>query len=107
MADKERVEPDQDAEWSLLMKWHWSVLVLTLLASPGLAEETLPVSPGPTAGVWPSADLAPASEGIFTTGPDSSQGGRLTSNRDFPNFIGFLSNPLQNIDPRSLTQIWP
>lgn len=25
----------------------------------------------------------------------------------FPNFIGFLSNPIQSVDPRSLTQIWP
>lgn len=31
----------------------------------------------------------------------------LQSNRNFPDFIGFMTNPLQAIDPRSLTQIWP
>jgi hypothetical protein len=31
----------------------------------------------------------------------------LASDRSFSNFIGFMSNPLQNIDPRSLTQIQP
>jgi hypothetical protein len=29
------------------------------------------------------------------------------STRPFSNFIGFMSNPLQNIDPRSLTQVVP
>ena len=32
---------------------------------------------------------------------------RLTGTRDFSNFIGFLGNPLQNIDPRAVTQLWP
>jgi hypothetical protein len=31
----------------------------------------------------------------------------LQSNRNFPDFIGFMTNPLQAIDPRSLTQIQP
>jgi hypothetical protein len=31
----------------------------------------------------------------------------LRSNRNFSNFIGFMSNPLQNIDPRALTQVFP
>jgi hypothetical protein len=31
----------------------------------------------------------------------------LSGNRNFPNFIGFMSNPVQNIDPRALTQIFP
>jgi len=38
---------------------------------------------------------------------DDSSGGFLTSDRGFPNFIGFVSNPVRNIDPRSLTQIFP
>jgi hypothetical protein len=43
------------------------------------------------------------------SGDDHSSHGRdpLASNHDFSNFIGFMSNPLQNIDPRSLTQIQP
>jgi hypothetical protein len=38
---------------------------------------------------------------------DDSSGGFLTSDRGFPNFIGFISNPTRNIDPRSLTQLFP
>jgi hypothetical protein len=26
---------------------------------------------------------------------------------EFPNFIGFISNPTLNLDPRALTQLWP
>ena len=33
--------------------------------------------------------------------------GFLTGNQNFPNFIGFLSNPIQSIDPRAVTEIWP
>ncbi len=32
---------------------------------------------------------------------------RFPSNRNFPNFIGFMSNPVQSLDPRALTQIVP
>jgi hypothetical protein len=41
--------------------------------------------------------------------PDDSAPSRLslTSNQNFPDFIGFMTNPLQAIDPRALTQIWP
>jgi hypothetical protein len=31
----------------------------------------------------------------------------LTGNHNFPGFIGFMSDPLQNIDPRALTAIYP
>jgi hypothetical protein len=31
----------------------------------------------------------------------------LAGDRDFPNFIGFLSNAMLSLDPRALTQSWP
>ena len=31
----------------------------------------------------------------------------LDGNHNFDNFIGFLSNPVQNIDPRAVTEIYP
>jgi hypothetical protein len=33
--------------------------------------------------------------------------GFLTGDRGFQNFIGFMSNPQQNIDPRAVTELWP
>ncbi|HEX3315532.1 MAG TPA: hypothetical protein VHR72_11605 [Gemmataceae bacterium] len=38
---------------------------------------------------------------------DEMPRGLFAPNRSFPNFIGFMSNPLQNVDPRSLNQVWP
>jgi hypothetical protein len=40
-------------------------------------------------------------------GPERGQGGFLTVNHNFPGFIGFMSDPLQNIDPRAVTAIYP
>jgi hypothetical protein len=41
--------------------------------------------------------------------PEAAWGLRsgLSGNHNFPNFIGFISNPLQNIDPRAVTEFWP
>jgi hypothetical protein len=39
--------------------------------------------------------------------PQECSRGFLTGNRNFPNFIGFMSNPIQNIDPRAVTEFWP
>jgi hypothetical protein len=89
------------------MKWPSSLVFLILLASAGLAQEPSPkpVHPG---------DLAPSHEEIFNAAPiisrepeASTPRGLLSSDRDFPHFIGFISNPELAIDPRSLTQIWP
>jgi hypothetical protein len=67
------------------------------------------MSPGsiiPVSGI-----LAPepvmATSPICTDHSMSDAASPLTSNHNFSNFIGFMSNPLQNIDPRSLTQIAP
>jgi hypothetical protein len=89
------------------MKRLSSLFVLTLLTSPGLAQtpriESSPVAfPTPTFGE--SSDSAPMLDASCMA---EDQGGALRSNRNFPNFIGFMSNPLQSIDPRSLTQLWP
>jgi hypothetical protein len=45
----------------------------------------------------PAACPAPA-------GPDN---GFLTGNHNFPNFINWMSNPIQNIDPRAVTALYP
>jgi hypothetical protein len=38
---------------------------------------------------------------------DRTPGDRLRGNQNFQNFIGFMSNPTQNIDPRAVTEFWP
>ena len=38
---------------------------------------------------------------------DRTLSDRLRGNQSFQNFIGFMSNPTQNIDPRAVTESWP
>src|SRR5436309_312672 len=95
------------------MKGLWSLFGLVFLGSAALAEEP-PAAPASSAApVLMPADMAhPVLEDphptLFTgAGPEERPGGFLTGNRHFPNFIGWLSNPLQNIDPRAVTEFWP
>jgi hypothetical protein len=83
------------------VKGFWSLPILLLLGSQAWAQQQpSPIIPQPIV----DADFtAPACE-AFQNG---SSGGRLSGTHDFPNFIGFMSNPLQNIDPRALTEIYP
>ena len=39
--------------------------------------------------------------------PTGLDNGFLTGNHNFPNFINFISNPIQNIDPRAVTALYP
>jgi hypothetical protein len=79
-----------------------------LLGSPVLAQGF-----GPEAKALLSSDVIPIADTGVQPGPTPADcltcegGGALASNRKFSNFIGFMSNPLQNIDPRSLTQVVP
>ena len=79
--------------------------VLAILASASVCgvarpQETPPAGPvDPLTSSWPGPLAA-----IDSTSPPRPT---LQSNRNFPDFIGFMTNPLQAIDPRSLTQIWP
>jgi hypothetical protein len=50
-------------------------------------------------------DNVPADPNLFQSGPGSST--FLTGNHNFPNFINWMSNPIQNIDPRAVTAIYP
>src|SRR5690349_2009247 len=58
------------------------------------------VMDSPVAGPVSGTPVA-ASESSNGDDDDSSGGGFLTSDHGFPNFIGWLSNPTRNIDPRS------
>lgn len=93
------------------MRWRWSLFVLILSGTPGLTQEALQKIPEPLEtppGIvedGQGANAAPVVADMCCC--TDASGGFLTGNRNFQNFIGFLSNPLQNIDPRAVTSIWP
>jgi hypothetical protein len=86
------------------VKWSSSLLLALCLSSAVLAQD------GPPASV-PAGDPAPHWGGLCCTDAAANaccdDGGFLKSDRGFPGFIGFVSNPTRAFDPRSLTQIWP
>jgi hypothetical protein len=85
------------------MKWLGSLFAL-VAGSIALAQELPPVSACITPPLAGADGAAPA----LGFGADSGeQDTFLTGNHNFTNFIGFLSNPLQNIDPRAVTAIYP
>jgi hypothetical protein len=95
------------------MKWQGSLFALILLASAVFAQGPTqePVYPLPLThvageGVPPLPDDGGAP--IFSSPcPGTSGGGPLSGTHDFDNFIGFMSNPLFNIDPRAVTELYP
>jgi hypothetical protein len=95
------------------MKWLWSILSLALIGSQAFAQEKGAAMPSP-AGASP-APIVTAPPMAADSGPSyfseaGSAGGAngfLTGNHDFPRFIGFLSNPVMNIDPRAITEFYP
>ncbi len=95
------------------MKSLWGLFALALLGPTASAQEPPQARLGPPMPI--SAPQAGPADSLCAPGPilfhqDGTVDGpsdRFRSNRSFSNFIGWLSNPLQSIDPRSLTQIWP
>lgn len=79
-----------------------SLLTLVLLAASAQAQTTPPVAMPEPAAPWQMpaapADCAP---------PGGANNGFLTGNHNFPNFINWMSNPIQNIDPRAVTALYP
>jgi hypothetical protein len=95
------------------MKWQASLLALAVVGSQARAQDNtagtaLPpvTNPAPVAAAPPLvAEAAPA---YFSgAGVGGGANGFLTGTHEFPRFIGWMSNPLMNIDPRSLTEFWP
>src|SRR5262249_13185990 len=91
-----------------MKKWRWSALVLILLASRASSQDVAPrifvqgipvFAPPQTSTLDPSFFNAE-----FTAG---SQNDPLAGNHNFPTFIGFISNPVQSVDPRAMTTIFP
>jgi hypothetical protein len=88
------------------MKWQGSLLLTIVLVSQALAQEpqaAAPTAPLPamTAGQTPTC--APRDLSVRCDLGDNP----LSGNHHFVNFINWMSNPLQNIDPRAVTAIYP
>ena len=94
------------------MKWQWSFLAVLLLSSAGLAQQSQEAA-GEAAGPLPSvlADNGPRPDYHSTVLPAGEEqtrpGGCLDGTHEFDHFIGFMSNPLFNIDPRAVTELLP
>jgi hypothetical protein len=81
------------------MERRWGLLILAVMSSPAQAQDA-PLFPSHGATIVPAAPYV-------EDGPPPSPSGPLTGNHNFPNFINFISNPLQSIDPRAVTAIYP
>jgi hypothetical protein len=104
------------------MKGICSVLLIGLYAGVSLAQDaprvifaiptvapaqaTVPMAPAGTMVNAPEVVDAPA---VNFNGPAPGWSPRsmLSGTHNFDNFIGFLSNPIMNIDPRAVTELWP
>jgi hypothetical protein len=84
------------------MKWQWSLLLPTLLASPALAQQPQWAYAPPSAPASVSEPGSCAADAFADTGSDCFSG-----NHNHVNFINWVSNPIQNIDPRAVTAIYP
>jgi hypothetical protein len=90
------------------MKWQWSLVMVVLVVSQAHAQDGPPPPSGPAPAGIVSTDLtSPSACSWGTDEHQATSNGFLTGNHNFPNFINFVSNPLQNIDPRAVTAIYP
>jgi hypothetical protein len=89
------------------MRWQWSLLSLTLFGASALAQESPQKTTGPTgAPAIADSTLNQTTPPLFPAEGAQESGG-LRGNHNFDNFIGWMSNPEQNIDPRAITDIVP
>lgn len=93
------------------MKWLGSLSAFLVASCVALAQEPLPTvpdAPAPTPFDLHSKLVETNSTDLFPCYPGNGRHENfLTGNTNFPCFIGFISNPLQNIDPRAVTEFWP
>lgn len=94
------------------MRWPWSLIALVVVSSttcgqePASGSTTLPTALHGSEGA--SADHGPNLPVVVDEGGwGESPSGFLTGNHNFDDFIGFMSCPAFNIDPRAVTELWP
>jgi hypothetical protein len=89
------------------MNWRVSLLLLPILLTPKVLGQEPAANVGSQAVPVVVAPEAPESHGILFPRSDETGSDRLSGNHNFVNFINWVSNPLQNIDPRAVTAIYP
>jgi hypothetical protein len=90
------------------MKWQWGLVVVALTATGVSAQGHLPASTGPSAQGFAAGEALGSPDALFPADqPAANRPDPLAGNHNFPNFINFMSNPLQSIDPRAVTAIYP
>ena len=86
------------------MKYRYSLLFVALLGVRASAQP--PTAPLDPTGVTFLSAAAVDGPSVMLSEDGSGRNG-LSGSHDFGNFIGFLSNPLQNIDPRAINELYP
>jgi hypothetical protein len=86
------------------MKRYASLLAALVIANTAFSQEPATTVPFVSA---PSETITSSPSAFDGFVPSSESNGFLTGNHNFPRFIGFVGNPLLNIDPRAVTEIVP
>jgi hypothetical protein len=95
------------------MKSLCSLVAILALAGAASAQESVQKTAGPIdslpafAAPEPTVPLSSGCTVFEDAASETAAGGFLAGNHNFPRFIGFLSDPLQSIDPRAMTDIYP
>src|SRR5262245_42313190 len=87
------------------MRHSWSFLILVLVATQAAAQEPPPATTAPAGTALLPGEVPCVPE--LTMADDRPAGCRLHGDPAFADFIGFISNPLQNIDPRAVNEFYP
>jgi hypothetical protein len=91
-----------------MKKLRWSVLVLTLLASRASSQDVTPRYFGQPAPMYAPPQTSTFDPSFFNAEFTAGrQNDPLAGNHNFPNFIGWMSNPIQSVDPRAVTALYP
>jgi hypothetical protein len=82
----------------------WCLATLLIVNAQVGAQELPAVSQAP---LTPVVMAEEPGKPHIVLGEDGSSNDPLAGNHAFPNFINFMSNPLQSIDPRAVTALYP
>ncbi len=88
------------------MKWRLSLFLSILLTAPVLAQEPMTATGSPSAPIFVATEPPDSHPNLFSHASEAGSD-RLSGNHNFVNFINWISNPEQNIDPRAVTAIYP